>query len=76
MTIYQRLNRHISTFPCVLVEHKGGKVYLLKDHWKYLNQYKEPERVCIGRGRVGPKRFEYLTHLFPCFKRTKFTSTI
>lgn len=73
MTIYQRLNRLISNFPFVLVEHKGGKVYLLVDHWKYLHPYKQAERVCIGKGRVSQNQFEYLNHLFPCFKRTKFS---
>lgn len=71
-SIWQRINRHISKFSCVMIEQVDGKVYLLKEHWRYLNWQRSAERVLLGKGRISTNRFEYLTHEFPIYKRTKF----
>lgn len=71
-TIWQRLNRHIEKFPCVLIEHKDGGIYLLKEHWKFLNPYKQCQRLLLGKGRISPHKYEYLTDSFPIYQRTKF----
>lgn len=55
-----------------MIEQKNDIVYLLVDHWKYLDWLKQPEREPIGRGRISNNRFEYLTHPFPIHQRTKF----
>lgn len=68
-SIYERLNRHISEFHCVLIEQVDGNVYLLKEHWKYLKPKIQAERILLGKGRISSKQYEYLTHEFPCFKR-------
>lgn len=71
-TIWQRLNRHITKFPFVLIEQKEGKVYLLEEHWKYLNPYQDAKRALLGTGKISNDRFEYLNDLFPILKRTKW----
>jgi hypothetical protein len=59
----QQLNKLISEFPCVMIEQKDGKVYLLKEHWKYL-RWSAAKRVLIGKGKISENRFEYLTEKF------------
>lgn len=70
-SIREKLNCLIAQFPCVMIEQKNDIVYLLVDHWKYLD-WKKAEREMIGKGKVSDKRFEYLTHPF-IPQRTKFT---
>jgi len=68
--IHERLNRHLSQFHCLLIEHKDGCVYILKEHWKYLRPFRDAERVKVGKGQISENQFEYLTKEFkPTRKR-------
>lgn len=68
--IHERLNRHLSQFHCLLIEHKDGCVYILKEHWKYLKPFKDAERIKIGKGQISENQFEYLSEeLKPIRKR-------
>ena len=74
-SIQERLNRHISKFPCVLIEQKDGLIYLLIEHWRYLRPRQQAPRILLGKGQISSNKFEYLTDEFPIvLKRTKFST--
>lgn len=68
-TIQQQINKLFFIYPCVMIEQKDGRVYLLKEHWRYLNWKRDAEQVLIGKGQISNQQYEYLTKVF--FIRTK-----
>lgn len=68
-SIKERLNKIISGFHCVMIEQRDGKVYLVKEHWRYLNWKRDAKRELLGEGQISNNRFEYLTKEFLILKR-------
>lgn len=66
------LNKIIAVFPFVMIEQKNGKIYHLKEHWKYLNWKQHAERAFVCNGSISNNRYEYLTEPFRKLRRTKF----
>ncbi len=45
----------------VMLESKGGKLYLLHDHHKHLNPEKDSIRMLVGTGKLD-KQFKYFAN--------------
>lgn len=68
----QKINQLLDEHFLIMLEQKSGKIYLLKEHWRYLNWKKHSPRVLIGEGQLNKENYVYLTHKISTLRRTKF----
>ena len=71
-TLVEKINALFEDQHIVMLEQKDDKVYLLKEHWKYLNWRRDAPRVFVGKGEITKKDYLYLYEKIPTFRRTKF----
>lgn len=74
--LIDKINDLIDEHFLIMIEQKDGKVFFLRDHWKYLRWNLKATRELIGEGRINLDRFVYLTKKIPIIlrplKRTRF----
>lgn len=72
MSLIDKINKHLEEDYLIMIEQKHGKVFLLKDHWRYLHWRRDSPRVLIGEGKINQEKFVYITHKISTLRRTKF----
>lgn len=56
------INTLLANYFLILLEVKKGKTYLLWQHYRYLNPYKEAKRVLIARKELFDKGIIYISN--------------
>lgn len=58
--VKQEINRLLKQEFCLMIEHRDGKVYWLRHHWKHIEWKRDAQRVLLGKSKL-PNQYQYLT---------------